>query len=490
MGLWSGIKEFFGGNKNLSKVSTLKPIDRLLRTIPKPEKEEPTARFTEESLRRRATNDRELLRAYRLYEEGNVTLGAITPNQVSAAVMGGRPYAITLTLTSALTGSCECEAWKKSPNRFCKHLGAVAFVMLRRDGVSPAHLIERSVGRLRTGSLQSLPDGGWLLNPSSSFPITLYGIDRHTAQEIKLRLDEKGNDGDLDRKAHTIFPLVARSNVRCKEIEDYVREFRPQYLTHIEENKRTSKEWSTASPQDQEILLRNFREQAITAIDIQPRCDLTVLFEGEPTDFTIDDQLLDHFGYTKLRFYLRQFAGAGEQALLLPPGQWGRKKFEQLVEVGLARQGKDVSVTAALMTLTVKALRDLVTDNPPPKSWKKAQISEYIARLPDVQERIKKAIVISDLFQLRPFPEQFNHIDRQAVAASWSYTAEVVDLIVKTYEAGCPNEENEEAGIPQWTIDCDEDACPYCQRAARKPHPKQQTSPVPLHIGCECIAWS
>lgn len=81
-----------------------------------------------------------------------------------------------------------------------------------------------SFDNLDTSSVTATHDGGWVLNPKSTFPLTVYGIDRVTAEELKKLLDSESS----------ILHIVTQTKLRCKEIDDYNKEFRPQYLDEIE----------------------------------------------------------------------------------------------------------------------------------------------------------------------------------------------------------------------------------------------------------------
>ena len=151
-----------------------------------------------------------------------------------------------------------------------------------------------------TGSIIPAQHGGWILNPKSTFPLTVYGIDQSTANECKRLLDEGYSKGTYDH-ARSLLPIIARSNLRCREIDEYVATHKPRYLKKIAELKRSSPDWASASERDQEDLLETFREEAIESLDVRPYCDLVTLFEGEPADITLDDALIDRFGDPKGR---------------------------------------------------------------------------------------------------------------------------------------------------------------------------------------------
>jgi len=168
-------------------------------------------------------------------------------------------------------------------------------------------------------------------------------------------------------------PIVTRYNIRCKEVDDYIKEFKPIYLQKINDKIKASPEWLAASALDREDLLTEFKEDAAMSLDIQPDCNLEVLFSEEQFDVTIDDALIDRFGYDAIRFYLSKKRGIH----IIPADNYEHKMFEKLTDVGLAVRGESVSLPLLLESLKLKELSALVADLNPPKFTRKAKAVEY-----------------------------------------------------------------------------------------------------------------
>jgi hypothetical protein len=156
-----------------------------------------------------------------------------------------------------------------------------------------------------TGEVIPSKEKGWILNPKTTFPLTIYGVDKEIANKIKETLDE-GFSEALYKITDGITPIVARYNIRCKEIDDYVRKFKPIYLKKIEEQIKNSPEWGKSSDLDRKDLLSEFKENAIASLEVRPYCNIEVLFEGDTLDLAIDDVLIDRYGYDTMQFYLRR----------------------------------------------------------------------------------------------------------------------------------------------------------------------------------------
>jgi hypothetical protein len=341
-----------------------------------------------------------------------------------------------------------------------------------------------------TGPVTAAPDGGWILNPKSTFPLTVYGIDLPTAQQLKSLLD-RGYFLSTDEQAKTLVPLFVRFNLRCKEVDEYMRKFKPRYFKRLEQLKRSSPEWASASELDREDLLVGFRQLAIDSLEVRPGvCDLAALFETEPQDASLDDALIDRFGFENLEFYFR-YAGNVKKVHKIPAHHRDRERFERLAKAGLAVRGEDVPLSDILRALSLKELQQLVADLESPKFRKKADAINFLMSLPDIRARLTKVLAFRELFQLSPLPPEFSHINLERISASWYYAYQVAMLVAHTYiaagEATSKQREYEGDVVAGWELLCDEDCCTYCKGAAAKAYSNTQRPKVPFHIGCRCM---
>lgn len=84
---------------------------------------------------------------------------------------------------------------------------------------------------------------GWLvLNPASTFPLGVFGVDLKTAQRIKRGLEKAYS---LDRDAiEVVFPIISRTpSFRWRELEIYQRDFTPAFVAALSDMQRRSPEW-------------------------------------------------------------------------------------------------------------------------------------------------------------------------------------------------------------------------------------------------------
>lgn len=341
------------------------------------------------------------------------------------------------------------------------------------------------------GPLTPMPDGGWLVNPKASFSLTLDSIDQKTAEEFKAGLEAMWEAGPYNQRRDLV-ELITTSNVKVREIEAYVRTFRPKYTDSIERLKEQSPEWSGASEKDKEDLLTEFRTKALDQLDIQPNCDLLTLFECEPADATIDDSLVAKYGFEAAKLYVRHAANM-QKVHTIPADHRDRSLFEELASLGLAIRGAEIPVEPLLSKLTLKEMGELVSDLNPPAFRRKAVAIEYLQNVSDIRERLGKHVAFRELFQLRPLPPEFASLDLTKVAGAWQYAEQVAHLLTATYwDAGWDSHNAERFAddgydfIKGWTIDNACECCPYCERQAQQKSRRAQRPKVPLHIGCTC----
>jgi len=194
----------------------------------------------------------------------------------------------------------------------------------------------RDVGRLTEAG-----DGAWVLNPLSPLPMTLQGADRALAQQVKEVL---GRREQWDMKVPELALLIAKHNLRFKEVDDLAIQLKPKYDAHIQRRIKASPDWADASEKDRADLLTEFREEALEAMGMDVgHADLATLLQGPPATFQADDELLHRFDkdLDLYPFYLTQL-GRANAVVTVKADDWGRKSWERLADKGMALRGKDI----------------------------------------------------------------------------------------------------------------------------------------------------
>ncbi|MBI2069118.1 MAG: hypothetical protein HYT79_00815 [Elusimicrobia bacterium] len=347
-------------------------------------------------------------------------------------------------------------------------------------------------GKVNTGPVTQTSDGGWIINPQSTFPLTLQGIERETAGKIKDLLADDGGQNPYRHRLE-LERIVARSNLRCKEIDEYTNKFRPAYLQKIEELKKASPEWQTASGKDKEDLLFEFRQQAASTLEVVPHSGVEILFESEPEDAALDDQLIDKYGYDNIQVYMR-CATKLDKVWVMPAEHRDRKEFEALAASGLALRGEQIPTDSILEVLSLKDLNRLAAPLSQSEFKRKAKAIEVLAKAPDLTKRLGEVIAFRELFKLQPLPPEFASIELTKVAKAWEYAGEIASLIEHTYSMGkyslahISGFSDASSFIRGWELSAigDDRTCSHCKRVAAKKFSKQNYPKTPLHIGCRC----
>lgn len=370
------------------------------------------------------------------------------------------------------------------------------FASQRRKRPEPPAITVEVRSRTRSEPDEAPPEprevepGTWLVNPGFAIELHVLSIGRPVVDELAGLLREAIGSYD-HRLSARLTALVAKSNLRCREIDHYVAQNRPAYQRRLNDLTAASPEWSGASAPDREDLLSGFRDEALGAVHVRPDVDLVTLFECEPSDRTIDDQLVDAFGFDDINIYLRHVAKPGKVHRIEAENH-RRPFFERLVERGLAVRGKDIPLAAVLDTLKLKEMQALAEGLDAPTFRRKALAIDFLTSVPDLARRLDSAVGFRELFQLRPLPPPFDGIDLDAVARAWTYDAVIAELLQRTYVMGyygVRNRRDDLGGfVKQWRVSAidDERCCPYCQEVAQKRFPGGKPPRTPLHLACRC----
>lgn len=93
-----------------------------------------------------------------------------------------------------------------------------------------------------TGPVASAGNGWYVLNPQSTLPIAVFGVDVGGAEKLKRGL-EKGYALQRDAE-EAIFGMLSRSTTfRCREIDAYKREFSIPFMAAWQQMREASADW-------------------------------------------------------------------------------------------------------------------------------------------------------------------------------------------------------------------------------------------------------
>ncbi len=327
----------------------------------------------------------------------------------------------------------------------------------------------------------------FILNPGAPFELTLLNADETLGNQIrKILSDENVYD---NKKGHQIVALFAEFNLKVKEVEAYKKKYGKVYFDKLEELKNNSTEWKSAGEKDKEDMLEDFRQIAIKGIYERANCDVVSLFEKEPKDITIDDELIKEYGFDSVETYFR-FADNLDKVRVLPNDNYNRPRFEKLTEAGLAIRGSSIPIEEILSTLSLKDLND-IAKNPEKEYKRKNQAIEFLLTIPNIEEKIGSKISLRELFKLKPLSDKYASINFKEITDTWSYTYEVVSLLIDTfrnsnYTKQTLQDKEFAKGYTVTNFEGEEYMCPCAKELINKKYPKSRPPQIPYHIGCNC----
>lgn len=344
-----------------------------------------------------------------------------------------------------------------------------------------------------TGSITHSQDEGWILNPKSTFPLTVYGIDGEKVLKLKSILEE-GYYENFKSISQKILPIILNPSFRCKEIDEYINEYKPKLLKKIEKIKDSSDEWEYATDEEREDLLEEIRDEALDIVDKQPYCDFLTLFEFEREDIISILEFLSKYEYENIKNYSK-FSKNIEKIYVLDSNHKYIDIFNGLVKCDLAINEINIPLLDILKSLKLKQLNEIINGSLPKEFARKDKAIEFLIELPDMREQINKLLPSIHFYKLKELPTDFKLMDSSKIKDTIEYFSEIAELMLHTYIMGgfAASHHANSRGIKSsnfvgWQISPVNDGCTcaFCERASRKKYPKNQYPKVPLHIGCRC----
>lgn len=334
--------------------------------------------------------------------------------------------------------------------------------------------------------VKSIDNKSWILNPGTPFELTVINADENEAVEIRSLLENK--EIPYRKKEENLISLFASRNLKIKEIEEYKNKYKQQYFDRIESLKSSSPEWNISGEKDKEDLLIEFRQIAINSIYERADCDLIALFECEPKDMTLDDELINEYGFESVQTYLT-YVDDLDRIRIIPNDNFLRPGFEKLVEYRLAKRGNELSKEEILSTLTLREL-NLIASNPEKEYKRKNQAIEYILTLDNLEQKISENVSLRELFKLNQLPSKYDSLDLKSISSTIHYHTQEIRLLVDTYRKSASSwrDLKYKEYIKGYTIEPSnkENPCPYAKERSEKKYSKNDPPKVPFHIGCNC----
>ena len=323
-----------------------------------------------------------------------------------------------------------------------------------------------------------------VINPKSSFELTLYNSDQSTIKKVVNIL----KDENLWNKTPDLLPYFASQNIKCKEVEEYIEKYKPIYISKLSEECNKSEEYRNASEMDKAEIKKELKEEVLNQLYEKADCELDTLFEYSNIDITIDDKIVEKYGFNVISKYF----GLGYYKNKVVT-HWERKDFEDLVKADLVYTFEQIDKDEMLTSQTLKTL-NAICEKDENHFKRKNKAIEYLNENKQLYENIGKHIATRNIFKLKNLPTEFENIDIDEITNYWSFLKEYIKLISDTFKISENNHEDiseDNSWIKGFTVQKAEDynTSQICQRAreeCKKKYSKSNRPKMPFHIGCNC----
>lgn len=327
-------------------------------------------------------------------------------------------------------------------------------------------------------------NGGWVINPGTPFELTVLDCNFETASLVRDLCNK--NDSQA---SHELLALFATNNIRIKEIEAYKHKYAPVYFQRFEELRSASIEYQDADPKDRADMEEEFKITAQDCLYELPQYDVYKLFVD--VDITIDDDLLQRYGFDCLEAYLSYYGKIGS-VVTASKDAYYRAAFEKMEGKGMAIRGKDIPVTEILNAQNLKTL-NAIASNCEKEFKRKNQAIEYILGDNESISRIGKLVAFRELFKLIPLPNEYDGLDLEAIFRIWECHRVEIQLLMRTYNDSVYQWKRlkEEDGsrtrlYKTCKVSCTNDRCKCAQDRMKQTYSVENPPQTPCHIGCSC----
>ena len=334
------------------------------------------------------------------------------------------------------------------------------------------------------GSLRGSVEKGWIVNDGAMFPLTIQNTTLEVAQRVRTLLNRLGTFSDFKDNYSELTNLIVSENIIVKEIEDFVIQNRNKFTQELKNILDNSQEFEAMGEMDQENFIEEAKEKAADTIEGDGHLLLT-LIEDRPIDLTLDDELVQEYGFDTMSTFLR-YHDSGIQKI--DRGHYLRASFEKLVSLGLCLQGKYVDLDLVLNKMKLMEMNEIAQPIEKPFTRKKQAI-EYLLTLSDIEKRAGKFIAFNELFQVIDLPIKYAHINLEKLSNYWTYYYSYTEALVITFRTSLSACSSivEYPNAKYFVRACS--ICTHRESMEETPFTLSNIPQVPRFIGCECAIF-
>lgn len=344
----------------------------------------------------------------------------------------------------------------------------------------PPHVPQARPSTSSPGGLESLPDGGWLLTPGWTFDLSIRGVDRDTALEVKRLLDRT-----KEERPEQVYAPLARlifdKGILVDQVEAFFKENGPKYR---EELKRLT------AGQDADFVDDDTRRKALKVLDVWIPQEPWSLYEDAEPLTSADLEVVGRFGRDVLEVCLQGAAEPGQVEGMRPDDR-RVPAYERLVAEGLAEPYPSIPPRDLLPVLHLDELRGMlkVAGGPPVK--RKADAVAFLQDRDDLRVLLEGAGLDRGFYRFLPQGDRFAGSDlgriRRHLPDSWAVAQLLADTYFATAAVFREVTQYGSSGVVEGVevLTAGAFVCPCCQRMEGKRLTAQDSGP-PFHLGCRC----
>ncbi|PSR05631.1 MAG: hypothetical protein BRD50_00290 [Bacteroidetes bacterium SW_11_45_7] len=329
-------------------------------------------------------------------------------------------------------------------------------------------------------------DNPLVINPKGLFELTLYNANQKTLKQVTSFI----KDDSTWNKPKDFIHYFAQHDIKCKEVDEYILQYKPTYQEKLHAYLDNSKEYPNATEKNKEAIEDEFKEEVINQLPERANCDLQVLFDYSEIDLSIDNKLVEEYGFDVVSQYLGLKHYLEKDKVIT---HLERKEFEDLLKAGLVITADEISYEELLKTQKLKTL-NAICEKEEDHFKRKNKAINYLKEHERLLNNIGKFVATRNIFKLKPLPSKFDDVNLHQIESHWIFLEEYIKLIINTYRESERYKEKT-TGDPEvvkgFRIEKMEDLNPnfICQRAreeSKKKYSKSNPPKVPFHIGCNC----
>lgn len=333
---------------------------------------------------------------------------------------------------------------------------------------------------LKSGVNRMANKDEFIIGAGTSFPLHLYNAPEGVLREVAEHLEQMS---ESMQKWNSLIPFFIQHDIRCHEVDAYVREFRPIFIEALQK----------ASGEDQDEGI----ETALQTLEVIPDIEVDDLFEISGFDLEMPRLFLRGVEPSLIQAAVEELTRLrwkGEKVISLMKDDPRWRSFAFLAETDLILADEGIPLTERLSCLKVDELLEVsrILGNikmPSVKSGMVATLAGHPGTAAAITQRWPERVF------LKVLPEDS---ERWKVADSINllvgHASIMAETVARTYASARHSQHRGEmvddtGFIVGWEISPIEDArcCRRCRVASRRRYPANPPPAVPLHLVCRCI---